>query len=138
MIIASIFAYEMLIVARTGQAFKKQIDFEDVREFNAKFEKYYLTDLRAHEVVTLMGYIDEYNLQNEDGITITTNALSSTELYKYIKKQDNMNDSTFLNAILSKEISLSEESGEEKNIYFRCSIKYGQDGRVNEIDFRYK
>ena len=128
-IVASLFAYEMYSVTKIGEAYGRDIDQNAASEFNAKFLKYSGINLNAQDIVTIKGYIYEYNIQSPNQITIETKSIpSTTNLYSYLMSTTNTQeaDSEFLSKIL-----------EEDNSYaIKCSFDLGSDGRVNKVIFK--
>lgn len=138
-LIASLFAYEMIEMTRVGKAYKQEIDQKNIDEFNARFAKYLGVDLKAQDVVTLMGFIDEYNNQNENGITVWPIANNTTGLYLYIKKsgdyagEDSGRDAKFL-AVCNETF----EKTKKEVKFIIDKFAYASDGRINKIAIKYK
>ncbi len=65
LLVAGLFAYEMMVVSETGRIHQEQIDRENILEFNAQFEKYADKPLTAQEVAKIFNYITEWNKNNE-------------------------------------------------------------------------
>ncbi len=115
-IIASLFAYEMYVMAKTGQTFQKEIDNKAVVEFNNEFQKYEGIALNAQEVVTIYNHAME--LSNTD-----TPVTPHTNL-RYLK-DGNIQE------------FLQENWNKDNNRMFSITVNgYDHDGRINEITIK--
>lgn len=138
-LIASLFAYEMIEMTRVGNAYKHEIDQKSIDEFNARFAKYLGVTLKVQDVVTLVGFADEYNSLNENGITIWPIANSTTELYLYINKkgkyasEDSKRDAEFL-AVCNK----THDDTKKEVEFIIDRFYYASDGHINKIAIKYK
>lgn len=63
-LIASLFAYELLSMSKLGQTYKEQMDLKTAEEFNTGIAKYSGIELRAQDIITICNYIIEWNEEN--------------------------------------------------------------------------
>lgn len=127
-IVLSIFAYEFIVIADTGEAYGKEIRQQEIAKFNSQFESYAYEydgkprELKAQEVVTLLYLVYDWNQNNEsDNVNVSiTNSL--------INKYGTVNNFKY-------ELFLNEKT----NSIFECSIDtYDEKGRINGISIREK
>ena len=138
LIIASIFVYEMVVMSENGRVYHEEIERVQVQEFNARFQKYSGKILDAQDVVTIMGFIDEWNSQNADQITAEASAGLSTELYKFVNRigeyagDATKRDAEFLQTDLPDEDGFGGK--------YTCELSYGTNngGRITKVTFKYK
>lgn len=129
-IILSMFAYEMIYMSNNAQEFQEQAYVTQITEFNAKFEKYVGNEkiLTAHDVVTLFGYVNEWNENNlsepmifeaSSGSISVRNLISTKDIGKFM-------DSCYI----------GQSDGTVKEIHFKCTLGYNENNtaaRVNKV-----
>lgn len=124
LLIASLFAYEMMSVAASGREHQKQMDIKNITEFNAQFSKYEGKQLTAQEVATMFNYITEWNKDN-----------ISTVIKLNIIGIPTLNDVKMGRATIEEFLDNSWD--EDNNRKFRVIIDgHDNDGMVNEVTFK--
>jgi len=124
LLIATLFAYEMMSVAESGKEHQKLMDIKMITEFNAQFSKYEGKKLTAQEVATIYNYIKEWNRDNVSTV-IKINIVGIPTL-----KEVSAGRSTI-------EEFLDNSWNEDENRNFKITIdKHDDNGQVNEITFK--
>lgn len=139
LLVAGLFAYEMMIVSETGRVRQEQIDHENILEFNAQFEKYANKPLTAQEIATIFNYVTEWNKNNEtysiimdfqnyvgNGLdklrNIYLNPNSTVKVEEFLKdswKADNLSENNRIYTIKITEDSYEKVEGKIIKITFR-------------------
>lgn len=93
-LIASLFAYEMVALGKTQESYHKRLKDDEINTFNEQFQKYENTLLTAQDVVTIYNYIQEWNLNNPNITIDTTSSIELNKVKNGSKKiEDFLNDS---------------------------------------------
>ncbi len=146
LMIAALFAYEMISVSETGKVHQERIDHENILEFNSQFEKYAGKPLTAQEIATICNYVLEWNKNNEttsieinfsdtsneairnlkqiceyiDDPSHTNNPRYTIEIEEFIKASWNDDDNSNRNyTIIIDTDAYSQEEGRIKKITIR-------------------
>ena len=135
LIIASLFTYEMIHMAQSAREYQENFENTKIVEFNQQFRKYTgRKDLTSQDIVTIIGFINEWNSQSSETITPETHSSvgTSTELYKYIKKINPYNSDNNER----DELFLTNNSSSKYSCTLSFNTKAG--GRVNKVTFKYE
>lgn len=128
-LILSLFVYELTYMSNNAKEFYDQEYVDQIAEFNAKFQKYAnRKDINAQEVVTIYGYVKDWNENNlSEQITLTASP-GSNNVKSLISSGD---IEKFMNGSL---IIKDGNKIEEKR--YKCTLGYKEDGtlaRVSEV-----
>ena len=131
-LIAALFAYEMVSISQTGKSYKQKIDMEDALEFNSQFTKYLDQELTAHDVVTIINFAIEWNEKNPlNTIDITEIALYGDKIIKSPKttNRDSINQELDGNM----ETFFFNNFGLKERLFILSIEEYDENGRINKI-----
>ena len=115
------------------EEYKKQIEANDLNDFNSKYQKYIQNDnLTIQDIVTVAGIAYEDNITlNSDSNEWKESDISENSLYIGVYLDNERID----NKIKDEMSNLLAENREEKYKYKINEVKYSQIGRIYRISF---
>ena len=132
-IIATIFAYELMHMFRNEQVYNEEQAKIKIAQFNLEFERFRKrSEITAQDIITIVGYVQEWNdvATIDEKIEIKTNAGTLTRLRSYINKVNINKDDA------KKRDSEFLTDNSEKYI-IELEYRTETNGRIKTVTFKY-